>query len=194
MCFKKQGPRSTSALLLLVNAKTDPCVSQPHRGHITSNSTPIRLAFYLFLTLLLYFLFIFYFLRCTLQDFHFVSSLASLRFLSCFIEQQHKYRWITDHRSTPRCDKIHMNTNIIYGLVLLHCSNTTTFPNYLSCCIVCLYCACVGTKNACLYIISINETIYRTWLFAKYMRGTVIWRSFLLVLETWVNTYIYIYI
>ena len=52
--------------------------------HVTSKiSTPRRFPSYLLLTLFLYFLFIFYFPRCTLPDFLSTSSHASLPFLSC---------------------------------------------------------------------------------------------------------------
>ena len=69
MCFKKQCPRSASALLLLVYA----ILVRANFTNVTlpPNSIPCRFPSYLFLTLLLYFFFIFYFLRCTLQDFHF---------------------------------------------------------------------------------------------------------------------------
>ena len=46
-----------------------------------SNSTPRRFPSYLLLTLLLYFFFIFYLPRCTLQDFPSVSSLAFAIFI-----------------------------------------------------------------------------------------------------------------
>ena len=44
MCFKKQWPGSASALLNLVNSKSDPYESQPHKNHITSklNSKPVE--------------------------------------------------------------------------------------------------------------------------------------------------------
>ena len=47
------------------------------------NWTPRRFPSYLLLTLLLYFLSIFYFRRCTLPDFPSIFSLASLPFLPC---------------------------------------------------------------------------------------------------------------
>ena len=47
------------------------------------NSTARRFPFYLLLTLLLYFICIFYLPRYTLPEFSFVSSLASLPFSSC---------------------------------------------------------------------------------------------------------------
>ena len=47
------------------------------------NSTPRRFPSYLLLTLLLNFLFIFYFPLCTLPDFPSISPQASLPFLSC---------------------------------------------------------------------------------------------------------------
>ena len=54
------------------------------------NSTSRLFLSYLLMTLLLYFLSIFYYLRCTLQDFPSVSSQASLPFLSCHRQQQPK--------------------------------------------------------------------------------------------------------
>ena len=48
-----------------------------------ATSTPRRFPSYLLLTLLLYFLFIFYLPRCTLPDFPSVSSLTFLSFWSC---------------------------------------------------------------------------------------------------------------
>ena len=47
-------------------------------------STPRRFPPYLLLTLLLYFLFVFYLPRCTLPDFPSISPQAFLPFLSCY--------------------------------------------------------------------------------------------------------------
>ena len=60
------------------------------RVEVTSppNSIPRRFPSYLLLPLLLRFLFIFYFLRCTLQDFSSISSRASLPFLLCCHNQE----------------------------------------------------------------------------------------------------------
>ena len=49
----------------------------------TRNSAPRWFPSYLLITVILHFLFIFYLPRCTLPDFHSVSALASLPFLSC---------------------------------------------------------------------------------------------------------------
>ena len=62
--------------------------SQPHKGHLTRNSTARRFLSYL----LLYFLLIFYLPRCTLLDFSSVSYLASLPF------------WTWCHRTTSLFD------------------------------------------------------------------------------------------
>ena len=95
------------------------CLMRANLTRITSpaNSTSRRLPSYPVFTLLLHFLFIFYLSRYTLPNFSYVSSLASLPFLSCchqttttILFKMNKYFIKTrKNLSKPRSKKLFMS-------------------------------------------------------------------------------------
>ena len=76
---------------------SDPCESQPHKGHLTSMTVSIVPSLDHSLNLL----FIFFIPRCTLPDFSSLSSLVSLSFLSC-------------HRTTTNVGAEYRSKNALY--------------------------------------------------------------------------------